>query len=120
MRILVVDDHPIILEIIGNALVKPGVTVDRAKNCSDAYALLEENEYDWATLDMSLPDGSGIDILRQIHSQHPGTRVIIISMEADSPVRNRKLLSLGADKTFPKPFNLHELVEYVYGNSEIK
>ena len=115
MRILVVDDMPLILEVLCDGLNKPGTEIDRATSCQEAFSLLAENIYDWATLDLSLPDGSGIDILKKIRAKHPNTHVVIISVDAHDPFLKKQLLSMGAEAVFPKPFDLEELIECIYG-----
>ena len=66
MRILVVDDARIIADFICEILERPGVEIDRAETCGEAFDLLKENAYDRATLDMNLPDGAGTRILLHI------------------------------------------------------
>ena len=115
MKVLVVDDARIISDFICEALERPGVQIDRAETCSEAYGLLEDNVYDKATLDMNLPDGTGIDILREIRIRHPNTRVAMISLNMDQPDVRKEALAQGAEVVLPKPFSKQDLVEFIYG-----
>ncbi len=119
MRILIVDNSPAVLEVLYDILKKPGVKIDTAGNCSEAFELLSKNSYDWATLDLSLPDGNGVDILKEIRIRHLNACVAIISFNAYEPGLCKRLLSLGADAVFPKPFEPRELIECIYGPGSV-
>ncbi len=65
-------------------------------------------EYDCILIDIMLPDGSGLDLLREMHSRGQKNNVIIISAK-DSIDDKVEGLELGADDYLPKPFHLAEL-----------
>ena len=116
MKILLVDDVPVILDVLHKTLERPGVEFDRARTCREAFGLLKENSYDWVTLDIKLPDGSGLDILEEIRANHSHTRVVVISSEAADPIVLKQILSLGADGILVKPPVREELLECIYKN----
>ena len=118
MRILLVDDAPIILDALDTILSRPGVEIDRSATCREAIDLLDKNTYDWVTLDLNLPDGRGTDILSVIRDKYPDTHTVIISLEVGGTSYRKELLSLGADEVFSKSFNRQELIECIFGTRD--
>jgi DNA-binding NarL/FixJ family response regulator len=81
IKILIVDDHPLILEGI-KALLTDNDTitvVGTASNAFDAIAFLKENSIDIAFLDINLPDISGIELCKKIKEEFPNVRCIALS-----------------------------------------
>jgi DNA-binding response OmpR family regulator len=107
-RLLVVDDHPELLEFVGEALSREGFTVERAPNCATALECLGSGHFDLAVVDLGLPDGSGADICRSIREHQPETYVLVLT--ANTAVASRvNALDAGADDYLMKPFALAEL-----------
>lgn len=67
MRILVVEDDPVILNGLTTGLSLHRMVADGVDTCEDAYAALAAEDFNAVVLDWMLPDGSGIDVLR--HAQ---------------------------------------------------
>lgn len=84
-KVLVVDDHPLFIDGVRAALTgAPGLeVVAEAHTLAEARALVDQHEPDVVLMDLSLPDGSGIDATRELVAQHPGVRVLVITMSAD-------------------------------------
>jgi DNA-binding NarL/FixJ family response regulator len=81
IKILIVDDHPLILEGI-KALLADSDTINvvgTASNAFDAIAFLKENSIDIAFLDINLPDISGIELCKKIKGEFPDVRCIALS-----------------------------------------
>jgi DNA-binding NarL/FixJ family response regulator len=81
IKILIVDDHPMVIEGIG-ALLKGETSIDIIGSASTADAalkFLKQHETDVVLLDINLPDQSGLDVCKQIADKHLSTRVIAIS-----------------------------------------
>ncbi|WP_456383537.1 sigma-54-dependent transcriptional regulator [Persephonella sp.] len=108
MRALVVDDEINIQEILSILLEDFGFQVDRASNREEAEELIEKNYYDLALIDLRLPDGSGIDILKKIKEKNPKTEAVIITAFASSETAV-EAIKLGAYDYISKPFELNEL-----------
>lgn len=107
-RLLVVDDHPELLDFVGEALSRDGFTVERAPTCKRALELLSIGHFDLAVIDLGLPDGSGADICRSIREHQPETYVLVLT--ANTAVASRVgALDAGADDYLMKPFALAEL-----------
>jgi len=113
MKILVVEDEIELLIAISNYLTKEKYICELAENFEKASEKLSIYEYDIILLDITLPDGNGIELLKTIKKNNIQAGVIIISAKSSL---NDKItgLDLGADDYMTKPFQLSEL------NSRIK
>lgn len=108
MRILVVEDDPVLLDGLSVGLKLSGWTIDTVSTCGDAEAALEAAEFDAVVLDVMLPDGSGIDLVGRIRRRGDQTPVILLTALDDTHDRVKGLDS-GADDYLGKPFDLDEL-----------
>jgi two-component system response regulator QseB len=108
MRILVVEDD----QIIGDGLVKSlnfeGYAVDWAEDKDSALTAFETNEYEMLLLDIGLPDGSGLDILKEIRQKKNNVPALILTAFEDTETKVQGLDG-GADDYLIKPFKLEEL-----------
>lgn len=108
MKILVVEDEPEMLDTIVQSLEQEHYVVETA---TDFYSAREKTgvyEYDCILLDISLPGGSGLQVLQELKNENKAEGVIIISAKnsLDDKVMG---LNLGADDYLVKPFHLAEL-----------
>ncbi|HEX6983110.1 MAG TPA: response regulator transcription factor [Balneolaceae bacterium] len=108
MKLLIVEDNEDLLENIRAYLRREGYICEYAKNYSEAFDKVMSYTYDVVLIDIMLPGGSGLQILRELKSINPGTGTIIISAKnaLDDKVEG---LELGADDYITKPFQLPEL-----------
>lgn len=97
------------LEIIKGVLIREHYTVETATSVTEATGKLGIYEYDCILLDIMLPDGSGLDLLKQLKAVHKKYSVIIISAK-DSIDDKVTGLELGADDYLAKPFHIAELM----------
>ncbi|HYO83194.1 MAG TPA: response regulator [Bryobacteraceae bacterium] len=108
-RVLVVDDHPINLELITLLLEAEGFDVTSASNAEEALAALKARVPDVLVLDVQLPGMSGLDLMKVVRSR-PDTcgicAVVVTSyaMEADREIAT----AAGCDAYFTKPVNTRE------------
>ena len=108
MRVLVVEDDPLLLDGLMVGLGLAGATVDVVSTCADAEAALAANAFDAVVLDRMLPDGSGLDVLKRLRGS--GDRTPILLLTALDDTRDRiDGLDAGADDYLGKPFDLDEL-----------
>ncbi|WP_312469951.1 MULTISPECIES: response regulator [Brucella] len=112
MRILVVEDDTILLDGLSVGLGLAGFTVDAVANCGDAEAALAAQNYNAVVLDLMLPDGSGLDILKSMRQARDDTPVLLLTARDQVPERIAGL-DAGADDYVGKPFDLHELAARV-------
>lgn len=108
MKILIIEDEPDMRENLKTSLVKDGFTVEEASDFSSAMKKIALYEYDCILLDIMLPGGSGLAILKEIKALEKTDGVIIISAK-DSLDDKIKGLDLGADDYLTKPFHIAEL-----------
>lgn len=108
MRILVVEDDPVLSDGLRAGLGLSGATVDCVSSCGDARAALATGVFAAIVLDVMLPDGTGIDLLRGLRSR--GDRTPVLLLTARDAVSDRiSGLDAGADDYLGKPFDLEEL-----------
>ncbi|MBV8530708.1 MAG: response regulator transcription factor [Candidatus Eremiobacteraeota bacterium] len=111
-RVLVVDDEPQIAEVIESYLEREGLIVEACGSIRDALAALERFAPDILVLDVTLPDGSGLDVLRVACA--PEARVPTIMLTGRTDEADRVVgLELGADDYVTKPFSPRELAARV-------
>lgn len=108
MKILIVEDDADLREIIVRSLEKERYIVAEAPDYKTALYKVEDYDYDCILLDIMLPDGNGLDLLKEFHDMGKHPNVIILSAK-DSIEDKVAGLDLGADDYLPKPFHLAEL-----------
>jgi DNA-binding response OmpR family regulator len=111
-RLLLIDDDPDILQVLKANLELYGYEVLLADRWAAAQECLAETLPDLIVLDLTLPDGDGIEICRRLKNQHP--QVPIIMLTARDRVSDKITgLESGADDYMVKPFETAELVARV-------
>jgi DNA-binding response OmpR family regulator len=111
-RLLIVDDEPQIREVLEAYLTREGFDVETAGSVAEAQASIEKGASDLVLLDVTLPDGSGFDVLGALTK--PGERVPTIMLTARADETDRVVgLELGADDYVTKPFSPREVVARV-------
>jgi len=108
MKILVVEDNLELSKNIESYLSKEGNTCETAYTYYEAIDKIVSFTYDVIILDLMLPDGNGIDVIKSLNSQTSESGVVIISAK-DSLDDKLAGLDLGADDYITKPFHLSEL-----------
>lgn len=112
MKILVVEDNSKMGQFVKRALGEHGYTVTLVCTVTAAADALAEENFDLVILDLGLPDGDGLDLLRDWRESGFDEPVLILS--ARDAVADRVAgLNLGADLYLPKPFSLEELIANV-------
>jgi len=107
-RILVVEDEAILARTIRKALEKQGHVVDIAGNARAAEDLFVEQRPALVLLDLRLPDGNGLDVLRHLKSLRSSTEVVM--MTAFASVEDAvEAIRLGASDYLQKPLNIDDL-----------
>lgn len=108
MKILVVEDEQDLRETIRTSLQKEKFIVETASDFFSALDKINDYDYDCILLDIMLPGGSGLDLLRELKRLRRNDSVLIISAK-DSLDDKVDGLELGADDYLTKPFHLAEL-----------
>ena len=108
MRILLVEDDPMLSAAVARALRQSAHVVETVASGDDADQCLASNEYDLVLLDLGLPVLDGFEVLRRLRQRRNTVPVLILTVR-DVPEDLVKGLDLGADDYLTKPFNLSEL-----------
>jgi len=108
MRVLIVEDDAVLRDGLRVGLAIGGFNADSVESCEEAEAVLKNHEFDAMVLDLMLPDGSGLDVLRSLRARRDTTPVLMLT--ARDRVADRILgLDSGADDYLGKPFDLDEV-----------
>ena len=111
-RILLVDDLPLVLEIVAKLLVKLNHQVQPVGEARDALALASgPGHFDLALIDLLLRGASGVELAKQIHALRPSLPIVMMSAHVDlvSAAALDSLRALGIDQVVLKPVGLVEL-----------
>jgi two-component system OmpR family response regulator len=107
MRILVVEDDPVLGDVLSRSLRHGGYAVDTAQDGKLADDLLSVHSFDLVVLDLGLPGVDGLEVLRRLRRRPSSAPVLILTARDD--VEDRVAgLDLGADDYMVKPFKLAE------------
>ena len=92
-RILVVDDHPVVRESLSLRIShEPDLHVCASVGTSaEALKALDQEKPDAVVIDMNLPDGHGLELIKEIHARHPSVRMLVFSMHDDRTFGERAL-----------------------------
>ena len=108
MKVLLVDDDPLILEFIQRGLTEEGYTVDVASSGAEGARFAHSNTYDAIILDLVLPDISGFQIVEQLRRNLSAVPVLMLTARTGTEAKIQGLDS-GADDFLTKPFDMGEL-----------
>jgi two-component system, OmpR family, response regulator ResD len=110
-RVLVVDDEPMVREVLARYLEQEGFAVDLAEDGEQALAAYEAATPDLVLLDLMLPRIDGLEVFRRMRERQP---VAVIMLTARGEETDRVVgLELGADDYVTKPFSPREVVARV-------
>jgi DNA-binding response OmpR family regulator len=112
MRILLLEDDPDLVDVVALGLRNASYAVDVARTCAEADALLRTVAFDVACVDLGLPDGDGLDLVRRIASdaQLLAPRRVLVLTARDDVAHRVAGLDAGADDYLVKPFAFSELL----------
>jgi len=108
-RILIVDDEPLVRDIIAKCLEAEGLECDIADSAETALESLKHCEYALVVSDINMPGKSGIELLSIIKDQYPDVAVIMVTAVDDRKIAIQAL-QLGAFGYVIKPFDLNEMI----------
>ncbi len=113
-KLLLLEDDPAIARTVAYALERDGLAVTHSLLVHDARQQLQRARFDLLVLDVGLPDGSGLDLLRELRHAPPTATVPVLMLSAHGEEIDRVLgLELGADDYLTKPFSPRELAARV-------
>ncbi|MDD4170147.1 MAG: response regulator transcription factor [Desulfotomaculaceae bacterium] len=111
MKILFVEDDKVIASGLCYSLEQEGYSVTHCLNAESAKNMINENSFDMAILDLSLPDGSGYDICQIIKAKEDIPVIFLTAI--DDEVNVVMGLDMGADDYITKPFRVRELLSRI-------
>jgi two-component system invasion response regulator UvrY len=93
IRLLIADDHAIVRRGVRDILAEmpEQIEITEVSSVKDALREIINNSYDIAILDISFPDGNGLDILKQVSGLRPNTRILFLSMYPEEQYARRAL-----------------------------
>ncbi|WP_094463856.1 response regulator [Pannonibacter phragmitetus] len=108
MRVLIVEDDAVLRDGLRVGLAIGGFNADAVESCEEAEAVLKNHEFDAMVLDLMLPDGSGLDVLKSLRERRDTTPVLLLTAR-DRVADRIQGLDAGADDYLGKPFDLDEV-----------
>jgi two-component system response regulator PilR (NtrC family) len=110
--VLILDDEPVIRDVLGSVLAKAGHATREAATAAEGLQRLEKEPIDLLLLDLMLPDRPGLEVLVDVHARHPEIPVVVVT--AYSSVESAiTAMREGAFHYIPKPFRNEEVVHVV-------
>lgn len=109
MRLLLVEDDRLLADGLSGQLEKAGFSVDTTYTAREAVMLGEQEDYRAVVLDLGLPDGHGLDVLRKWRANRVSFPVLILTARGDWQDKVNGLKA-GADDYLAKPFQAEELI----------
>lgn len=108
MRLLLVEDNPQLAQLVQDGLTRQGFVIDRCGSLKDAMTARGAASYDLILLDLGLPDGDGMSLVRELRRSSDPTPILILTARGGL---NDRLIGLdgGADDYLVKPFEIAEL-----------
>ena len=107
-HVLIVDDEPDIRELLDMTLSRMGLDVTAAADLGEARAALESQRFSFCLTDMMLPDGNGLELVREVNEDHPDMPIAVIT--AHGKVEDAvEALKCGAFDFVSKPVDLNML-----------
>jgi DNA-binding response OmpR family regulator len=109
IRVLLVEDHARLAGFIVKGLAAAGFTTDHVATLEEALAALATARYDEIALDLGLPDGDGLDLIKALRERQDSVPILVLT--ARDGLRDKVTgLNAGADDYLLKPFEMEELV----------
>lgn len=112
-KVLIVDDEPVIVNLLQKFLTQKGYQTITASSGEEALKRVREDSPSLVLLDVYMPGKTGIEVLREIKQFQPTLGVIMVTAASDEGV-GRKALELGAFDYVSKPFDLEYLEKVVW------
>jgi DNA-binding NtrC family response regulator len=117
-RILILDDEAAVRTSFSFYLARKGFAVAEAGTLAEARQAMMSQSVDGLLLDVSLPDGNGLDWIREVREARPGTAIVVMSGIGDIPMAVQAMRE-GADHFVTKPVNMADLEVFLRKSLEL-
>ena len=107
-HVLIIDDEPVICELIEITLERMGLHTRSAMNLNDAYKLVDSEQFERGLTDKRLPDGDGLEMVSYIQQHHPAIPIAVITAHGNMELAV-KALKAGAFDFVSKPVDIQIL-----------
>ncbi len=109
MRLLLVEDNPRLIELLSERVHEAGWRIDSLSSIADAEEAVRSDDYDLILVDLGLPDGDGLDLVRSIRASGNAAPIVILTARGtiEERIAGR---DAGADDYLVKPFNHGEFL----------
>jgi two-component system response regulator PilR (NtrC family) len=112
ISVLVVDDEPVLRELVAFILTDKGFHVLEAESGNAAYRMICKGYFDVVVSDVRMPDGSGVDLLKRISAmQNPKPQVFLVSGYSEISLEEARML--GARDLLNKPVDYDKLCQAI-------
>ena len=110
MNVLLLEDHPIFRFGVRQLVLQhwPDAAISEAATLAEGLALARQAEFQFALVDLNLPDSAGLEAVVQLHRLAPGTRLLVLSLNAEAAYA-RRALQMGAAGYLAKDRAANEL-----------
>ncbi len=112
IRVLLIDDEELFVEVLALRLQARGMTVSTATSVKEAFKKVEEESYDVIVLDLLMPEMDGLEVLNILKMRKPEVPVIVFTADF-APERLKEAMQLGALDVIPKPTDLRILTKTI-------
>ena len=116
--LLVVDDDLPFRERLSRSMQKKGFEVDSADSFASAVEIIENQNYDYAIVDMRLTDGSGLELIKKMQIKSPGTKSLLLTGYGNIATAVAAIKS-GAIDYLPKPAEVDQIYDALTNSKEI-
>ena len=112
IRVLLVDDSELFIEVLAIRLQTRGMTVSKVTSVKEIFQKVEEEFYDVIVLDLIMPEMDGLEVLSILKTRKPELPVLVYTADVE-PERLKKAMELGALDVIPKPTDLRILTRRI-------
>jgi CheY-like chemotaxis protein len=110
-KILIVEDEPVVLEILSEGFKAQGHRVLVASSGNEAIEILRKEKLDIVLSDLKMPNGNGMDVLNFVKTMKP--LPIFFFLTGQSEYTAAECIAAGARNYFPKPFDIKKLISQI-------
>ncbi|MGD0595899.1 MAG: response regulator [Sedimentisphaerales bacterium] len=112
-KILIVDDNAELVRIMGAHLEGHGYSVASASDVDEAIKAVQKEKPDLVILDVAMPGGDGLDVLRRLNASNPRNMIPVIVVTGMEPGTKAEAFATGAVDFYLKPVNMDTLLECI-------